>query len=525
MRLKKKISMKLILVIVLTTVFFSLVGCSGEKDTDVDSDVDSGGGKVSISGKITPYAGSPDLTLATLQLKKDGDAVGEVVNPSSNGNYTLTSSDSGTGYTITASLEGYYDNSTLEFEMTDENVEEKNIILQRKEPVITTPTYTTITKGTEGVDVVVKLSDVSTLGDTFKEDGVVTDPKNWVIDTNDTGLELEKIIRNGNTQVTLIFTGTASKTRSFTIQAKSEAINSISNLGSNELYFSIVEDGYVASSVPELDTYYAKNTNVDGEMKAVVVIVHGLAEHLGRYNYVVERLNESGYGVYRFDNKGHGRTEKAIVDGKVVDGYVEDFHEYMDDADILVNMAKKENPDKKVYMLGHSMGGRLVALYGMKYPEQLAGQILSGPTGAYSEDLIKFENDENDSPYGGIHATEMMENSLTGTVCRDAAIRAQYAADPLNLKAFARKLRQEYTVDGGVYLRDNVADYNYPILIVHGGDDRIVPPAASEWFYNNIASTDKERIVYENSYHEIMNERIEKVQVLDDIIRWLNDRV
>lgn len=67
-----------------------------------------------------------------------------------------------------------------------------------------------------------------------------------------------------------------------TVQLKKDS--NTSKADSNVLTFSVVEDGFVASSRPDLDTYYARNLDFNGKMKAVVVIVHGLAEHLGRYN-------------------------------------------------------------------------------------------------------------------------------------------------------------------------------------------------------------------------------------------------
>lgn len=478
-----------------------------------------------ISGEISLYAGTADLTEVGLQLKREGTKIGKTIYPSQDGNYTIYEVEPGKNYTITATLEGYYDKKTLPFEVTEENITEKDIILQRKEPIITTPRSTTISKGQSGVSIVINLSKKSTLDDRFKE-GAATNLSNWVIETNNTGLSPNRIIRSSERKVRIDFVGTAKKTRAISIQAKPKAIKNIENLSSNLLTFSVVEDGYVASSNPKLDTYYTKNLDVDGRMKAIVVIVHGLAEHLGRYNYVTEKLNKAGYGVYRLDNKGHGKTEKTVIDGKAVDGYVENFHEYMDDPNIIVSMAKKEHPNKKVFMLGHSMGGRIAAIYGMKYPNQLDGQIFSGSSVKYQDKFVEYyKNKDKKSPFEGEKATEMIPNKLTSAICRDAAIRAQYAADPLNLNQFANKLLHEYRVGAGAYVKKHVEDYEYPTLILHGGDDRIVSKESSQWFYETIDSTDKTIKIYPNCYHEIMNEKKEKKKVLNDIIDWLDERL
>lgn len=393
-----------------------------------------------------------------------------------------------------------------------------------KEPTIVTPMDTTISKGESEVSVVIELFEKEEIDNIFAKEDEVTDLSNWLIHENDTGLKANNIVKNSDTKVTINFTGEASKTRAIHILAKPSVIKNNNSISSNFLTFSVVEDGYITSSNPNLETYFTKNTDVDGKMKGLVVIVHGLAEHLGRYNLVTEELNQAGYGVYRLDNKGHGKTEKTVINGKKVEGYVEDFNEYLDDPNIIVNMAKEDYPNKKVFMLGHSMGGRIAAAYGMKYPNQLSGQIFSGGALKYQENFVKYRDSEEKSPFEGEKATEMIQNQLTDTISRDPAIRAQYAADPLNLNQFANKLLQEYRIGLGGYIKDHVEDYSYSSLILHGGDDRIVPNDFSKWFYNEIASDDKKLIIYPDVYHEIMNARVEKQQVFEDMINWMDKR-
>lgn len=123
------------------------------------------------------------------------------------------------------------------------------------------------------------------------------------------------------------------------------------------------------STFDGIELFYTKDV-VDCA-RAVVVIVHGLCEHSGRYGYFTEKLNQFNYTVYRFDNRGHGKSEGER-------GYVEDFQYFFQDADKVVNMAQEENKEIPVFMFGHSMGGFITAGYGMKYKNKLKGQILSG---------------------------------------------------------------------------------------------------------------------------------------------------
>ncbi|MDF1618293.1 alpha/beta fold hydrolase [Petrocella sp. FN5] len=483
----------------------------------------------SVTGTLTVSAGMPDLTEATLQLKKDNVIVRTPIHPLADGTYDVSGMTVGTGYTVTASLEGYYDFTIAAFEITQgSSVLGKDIQLARKEPIITTQNSTTITKAVSGASIVIDLTSgedhpaqIINLGHTFAEDATVTNPANWTVLTGTTGLTLESITRNSDTQVTLSFTGDATNARSFSIQADAGAITGPYAFDSNVLSFSVVEDDLIIDATGTKAIYYAKNIEVDGPMKAVVVIVHGLAEHLGRYNETTEALNTAGYGVYRLDNKGHGETGIANGDS----GNVEAFAEYYEDIDIIVEMAKADNPGKPVYMIGHSMGGLLTAAYGVTYTDKLAGQIISGgATGPY---YMAFGLDD-EAFYAAVGGAEaLVPNSLTSTVCRYPAIQAYYYVDPLRLTSYTRKLQWETFGAGSKYLEDQITEgnYTYPVFIFHGGDDRIVSKAFSENLYSNISSVDKTLEIYQGLYHESLNERNEKAIVMSDIIDWLNVRI
>ena len=88
--------------------------------------------------------------------------------------------------------------------------------------------------------------------------------------------------------------------------------------------------------------YLKKETAADN--KAVIVIVHGLCEHQGRYDYFAEKLHEAGIGTYRFDHRGHGRSEGEET-------FYSDFNELLDDTNVVVDMAIEENPDIPVFLL------------------------------------------------------------------------------------------------------------------------------------------------------------------------------
>ena len=248
------------------------------------------------------------------------------------------------------------------------------------------------------------------------------------------------------------------------------------------------------------EIFYRKD--IPKTIRAIVVIVHGLCEHLGRYDYVTQKFNDKGLGVYRFDNRGHGKSGGER-------GYVENFQNFFDDADKAVDLVLAEHEDLPVFMLGHSMGGFIAAGYGMKYPEKLRGQILSGPALLEIEALVKDIKRDN---YFEKYPREKAPNALSNLICRDPEVVKAYDEDPLVLKETNLKLLGEAFVKGPIWLSENVNKYEYPCLILHGEDDKIVPSESSKWLYENAPSKDKSIKIYKDCYHEILNEKEEKIR-------------
>ena len=165
--------------------------------------------------------------------------------------------------------------------------------------------------------------------------------------------------------------------------------------------------------------------------KAAVVIVHGLCEHFGRYDYVTQRLLEAGYAVVRFDHRGHGRSM-----GKKV--WYDDRTQIVSDTDLFVEEARAQFPDLPVFMIGHSMGGFGAASYGTAHPGKLDGYVLSG---AWTRDHASLASGAVEQ---GLDPETYIPNELGDGVCSDPAVGEAYLADPFVIKEFsvARRARR-----------------------------------------------------------------------------------
>ena len=245
---------------------------------------------------------------------------------------------------------------------------------------------------------------------------------------------------------------------------------------------------------------------------AAVVIVHGLGEHSGRYEYVTEKLNGYGYAVYRFDNRGHGKSGGAR-------GYVDDASKFVEDVHEIVKAARHDYPELPIFMLGHSMGGFIAAFYGVQYKDTLAGQIFSGPVilelPAFEE--LKKLNMEKE-------ALTRIPNGLAHLICRGPAVVQDYENDPYNLKEFTAKLLTAVFHDGVQNLLEKLPQYTYPCYVLHGEGDQIVPADSGRYLYDHIASKDKSICVIPHLYHEILNEEKEKDEILQEIFEWMEER-
>lgn len=160
-----------------------------------------------------------------------------------------------------------------------------------------------------------------------------------------------------------------------------------------------------------------------GEPKAVLMVVHGLAEHSGRYMNIVDRFVPAGYAVYGIDHIGHGKT-----DGRRA--YVERFRDYTRTLKTYFDRIQDWQPEKPVFLVGHSMGGLIGAAYALKHQDELAGCVLSGPG-------IKVPDDISPAVIfiGKILSVLLPKAGLIQLdaegVSRDPAVVEAYVNDPL----------------------------------------------------------------------------------------------
>jgi alpha-beta hydrolase superfamily lysophospholipase len=270
------------------------------------------------------------------------------------------------------------------------------------------------------------------------------------------------------------------------------------------------QEGYF-KGVRETNIYY-QGWLPEYKSKAVLLIVHGLAEHSGRYLNVVNHFVPLDYAVYGLDHLGHGRSEGRAV-------FVKQFEDFTVTLKTYFDMVRDWQPDKPIFLIGHSMGGLISTIYLFDHQAELTGAILSGPA-------VKVP--DNITPttmfLGKVLSILMPGHRLLALeaegVSRDPAVVEAYVNDPLVYtgKITARLVAE--LIQTMQQASAEAAKITLPILVLQGSADKLVNPAGAQMLYDHASSTDKTLKIYDGLYHEVYNEP-ERDQVLGDVETWL----
>ncbi len=254
----------------------------------------------------------------------------------------------------------------------------------------------------------------------------------------------------------------------------------------------------------------------EGEVKAVLLVVHGLGEHSGRYMNVVNHFVPLGYAVYGLDHFGHGQSEGARV-------FVERFVDFTDTVKMYFDQIRAWQPGKPIFLVGHSMGGLIGCAYLLDHQEGLTGAVISAPAIKIADDIspatmVAGRLFSAIAPKLGIMALDAT------AICSDPAVVQAYLDDPLvyNGKITARLAAE--MLGAMQRVTREVSTIRLPLLIVQGTADRLVDPGGAKMLFEQAAAKDKTLKTYDGFYHEVFNEP-GRAQVLGDVQVWLEKQL
>jgi len=251
------------------------------------------------------------------------------------------------------------------------------------------------------------------------------------------------------------------------------------------------------------------------DARAVAVVVHGLAEHSGRYEHVFAALGEGCVSALGVDLRGHGRSGGARV-------YVDRFEDYVEDVERAIALARERAPGLPLFVIGHSMGGLVAIHHALAHGAGVAGYVFSSPglraavrVPAWKDALGKVMS----KVWPGLAIPTGIGPEL---VSSDPAVVAAYANDPLVTKtATARWYASFVAAQASAMAR--AGELLRPSLVLLGEADKLVDPRGGQDFFAVLGATDKTLKTYPGLYHEVFNEP-EQQRVLADVVAWIGAR-
>ncbi|KAE9587059.1 hypothetical protein Lal_00004522 [Lupinus albus] len=258
---------------------------------------------------------------------------------------------------------------------------------------------------------------------------------------------------------------------------------------------------------------------VTGHLKGILIIIHGLNEHSGRYADFARQLTSRHFGVYAMDWIGHGGS-----DG--LHGYVPSLDHVVADTGAFLEKVKSENPGIPCFLFGHSTGGAVV-LKAASLPHievMVEGIILTSPALRVkpAHPIVGAV-----APIFSLVAPKFQfkgANKRGIPVSRDPeALLAKYS-DPLVYTGPIRVRTGHEILRISSYLMRNFKSVTVPFFVLHGTADKVTDPLASEDLYNKAASEFKDIKLYNGFLHDLLFEP-EREEIAQDIINWMEKRL
>lgn len=261
---------------------------------------------------------------------------------------------------------------------------------------------------------------------------------------------------------------------------------------------------------------YYRHWRPDPPVRAVVLLVHGMGEHSGRYQGLADYLGERQIAVIAPDHLGHGESPGRRA-------HVSTFEDFMLPVAKLRDAIDDWYPGLPCFLVGHSMGGLIAARLLLEHQHRYRGAVLSGPALKVEPPPPRLQRlliATLSRLWPGLGVLQLDADQVS----RDPEVVARYRADPLvhDGKISARLVQQLFhSIDMVAQRR---GDITLPLLVLHGDADSLTAPSGSEEFCAGVDSDDLQLKLYPGLYHEIFNEP-ERLQVLADLEQWLGARL
>lgn len=277
-----------------------------------------------------------------------------------------------------------------------------------------------------------------------------------------------------------------------------------------------VEEGWIENA--DGNHLFWRRQRPDADPRAVLLVVHGLAEHSGRYLHVLDRFANAGFDCWAHDYRGHGQSPGLRV-------HVRKFDEFLTDLTAARRMIRDVQPDLPFFLIGHSQGGLIVLREALTHPQGLDGIVVSSPF---------LGMHPNAAPPAPLHMVanivstfvpRMMFSKVAepSALSRDPKVPEAYLADPLvSTTVSARWFTSVLAAHTDTLAR--APSLSIPALVMQSGDDHLTDPAATRSWVAKAPIDLIDYVEWDGLYHEMFNEP-EKEKVFEHVESWLQKRL
>ena len=246
-----------------------------------------------------------------------------------------------------------------------------------------------------------------------------------------------------------------------------------------------------------------------------LALVHGFAEHSGRYDHVGAWFAARDFAVHGYDHRGHGRSDGAR-------GHVDSFSQLLDDLESFLDQVRRESPELPLVLMGHSLGGLVVATLLVERKPDLLGAVISAPPLELGPGVSRLRLRLASTLRRFAPRLRLRAGIDSRDLSRDPEVVRGYDDDPLVFKHATASFGAE-ALDAVTRTSRAGMQVQTPLLLLHGEADRVCPPRGSRAFHNQLRGSGHGLCVYPMLRHEILNEP-EQEQVFEDVLTWVLER-
>lgn len=252
-----------------------------------------------------------------------------------------------------------------------------------------------------------------------------------------------------------------------------------------------------------------------GPSKAAIIMVHGLKDHSRRYAETAQKLTQNNFSVYAFDLRGHGDSEGQRV-------WVDSFDDYVNDLQIFFDIVQKKEPNKPIFLFGHSMGGAVVTLFSLRKSRPVAGMVLSAP--ALRLDVGSFTTGSTKYLVSPLLPTLAVLKLNEADFSRDPKVVEEINNDPLIYHDAGPAKTASELFKAVETIQENMTKIDTPFITLHGQKDLLTMYEGSTDLFQTSKAKGKSVKLYQQAYHDLLHEP-EKEKVFSDMLTWLQGRL